>query len=297
MGPDVAGDTVLVYAWHDAVCGFANLAGHAPHRDPVPGEAEHIYIVVGVAEGEDTLGLYPPPLAQELQGRSLGTLQAADLDIVRQAARDEEPPGEGRLRLPEPVLYTVGAIHDHELRRIFFAFPEPVRGGVHDGYVRVGVAPRGPPQVIQRRRCVRRRDDAPVEEDTGVEIPLCRPLERLYAQTPWQRAVQQGIPVQPPYHRTAVADQGVLVREAEPPCVLPGFLEAPSRRHDEPHPPLSEALQGGDGAICDLQVPPQHGPVQVEGAEIECQSVLCAAVFRAQVQPSRCRRAEGIAVP
>src|SRR5918995_781263 len=140
---DVAGDTVLVHARYDPVGSFADLAGHTSHRDPVPGEAEHIYVVVGVAEGEDTLGLYLPPLAQEPQGRSLSTLQVADPDVVRQAARDEEPPGEGRLRLPERVLYIVRAVHDHELRRFLFAFPEPVCGGVHDGDSRVGVTPRG----------------------------------------------------------------------------------------------------------------------------------------------------------
>src|SRR5215211_8146958 len=29
---DVAGDTILVYAWHDSVSGFADLAGHTPPR-------------------------------------------------------------------------------------------------------------------------------------------------------------------------------------------------------------------------------------------------------------------------
>ena len=65
---DVAGDAVLVYAGYDSVGGLADLAGHAPHRDPVPGEAEHVYVVVGVAEGEDALRLDPPPLAQEAEG-------------------------------------------------------------------------------------------------------------------------------------------------------------------------------------------------------------------------------------
>src|SRR5215207_3879169 len=123
---DVAGDTVLVYAGYDSVGDFADLAGHTPHRNPVPGEAEHVYVVVGVAEGEDTLRLYRPPLAQEAEGRRLRAFQTADLDIVRQAARDKEPPGEGRPRHPEPTLYIVGAVHDHELRRLFCAFPEPI---------------------------------------------------------------------------------------------------------------------------------------------------------------------------
>ena len=219
--------------------------------------------------------------------------QTADLDVVRQAARNEEPPGEGRPRLPEPTLYVVGAVHDHELRRFFPAVPEPIRRGVHDGDARFSVTP----EVIQRRGCVWRGDDTPVEEDAGVQISCCCPLEHLYAQTSWQRAVQQGLAVHPPHHRTAVADQGVIIREAKPPRVLSGVLEAPPRRHDEPHPPLSETLQGGNGALCDPQVPPQHGPVEVEGAEIEGQSVLRAAVFRAQVQPSRCRRSEWIGVP
>src|SRR5215212_8549899 len=76
--------------------------------DTVPREAEHVYIVVGVAEGEDTLRLDPPPLAQEAEGRPLRAFQTADLDVVRQAARNEEPAGEGRPRLPEPTLYIVG---------------------------------------------------------------------------------------------------------------------------------------------------------------------------------------------
>src|SRR5215217_6163629 len=290
---DVAGDTVLVYAGYDSVGGFADLAGHTPHRDPVPSEAEHVYVVVGVAEGEDTLRLDPPPLAQEAEGRRLRAFQTADLDVVRQAARDEEPPGEGRPRLPEPTLYIVGAVHDHELRRLFYAFPEPIRRGVHDGDARFSVTP----EVIQRRGCVWGGYDAPVEEDTGVQILCCCPLEHLYAKAPWQLAVQQGLPVHPPYHRTAVADQGVVIRESKPPCVLSGVLEAPPSRHDELHSPLSETLQGCNGALCEPQVPPQHGPVEVEGAEIEGQSVLRASVFRAQVQPSRCRRAEEIGVP
>jgi hypothetical protein len=66
----------------------------------VPGEAEHVYVVVGVAEGKDTLRLDPPPLAQEAEGRRLRAFHTADLDVVRQAARNEEPPGEGRPRLP-----------------------------------------------------------------------------------------------------------------------------------------------------------------------------------------------------
>src|SRR5688572_14684268 len=290
---DVAGDTVLVYAGYDSVGGLADLAGHTPHRDAVPGEAEHVYVVIGVAEGEDTPRLYPPPLAQEPQGRRFRAFQTADLDVVRQAARNEEPPCEGRPRLPQPTLYIVGAVHDHELRRLFCAFPEPIRRGVNDGDARFGVTP----QVIQRRWCVWRGYDAPVEEDTGVQMLCCCPLEHLYAQTPWQLAVQQGLPVDPPHHRTAVADQGVAIREAKPPCVLSGFLEAPPRHHDEPHPPLSETLQGCNGALRDPQVPPQHSPVEVEGADIESQSVLLASVFRAQVQPSRCRRSEGIGVP
>src|SRR5215218_4204394 len=290
---DVAGDTVLVYAGYDSVGGFADLAGHTPHRDPVPGEAEHVYVVVGVAEGEYTLRLDPPPLAQEAEGRRLRAFQSADLDVVRQAARNEEPPGEGRLRLPEPTLYIVGAVHDHELRRFFPTFPEPIRRGVHDTDARFSVTP----EVIESRWCVWRGYDAPVEEDTGVQILCCCPLEHLYAHILWQLAVQQGLPVHPPYHRTAVADQGVMISEAKPPCVLSGFLEAPPRRHDQPHPPLSETLKGCNGALCDLQVPPQHGPVEVEGAEIEGQSVLHASVFRAQMQPSRCRRSEGIGVP
>jgi hypothetical protein len=212
---------------------------------------------------------------------------------VRQAARNEEPPGEGRLRLLEPTLYIVGAVHDHELRRFFPSFPEPIGRGVHDGDTRLRVTP----QVLERRRCAWRGYDASVDEDTGVESPLCCPLKHLNGQTLWQRAVQQGLSVHPLYHRTAVADDGVVVRKAKPPCILSGFLEAPSRRYDEPHPPLPEPLQGGNGALCDPQVPPQHGPVEVEGAEIEGQSVLRASVFRAQVQPSRCRRAEGIGVP
>src|SRR5215212_10024516 len=81
---DVAGDTVLVYAGYDSVGGFADLAGHTPHRDAVPGEAEHVYVVVCVAEGE---------------GRRFRAFQIADLHIVRQAARNEETPGEGRPRL------------------------------------------------------------------------------------------------------------------------------------------------------------------------------------------------------
>src|SRR5215213_10239290 len=108
---DVAGDTVLVHAGHD------------PDRDPVPGEAEHVYVVVGVAESEDALRLYRPPLAQEPECRCLRALQTADLDVVRQAARNEEPPGEGRLRLLEPTPYIVGAVHDHELRRFFPSIP------------------------------------------------------------------------------------------------------------------------------------------------------------------------------
>src|SRR5215216_796639 len=130
---DVAGDTVLVYAGYDSVGGFAYLAGDTSHRDPVPGEAEHVYIVVGVAEGEDTLGLYAPPLAQEPEGRCFRAFQATDLDVVRQAARDEEPPGESALRLLQPTFYVVGAVHDHELDRFFSAVPEPVGGRVHDG--------------------------------------------------------------------------------------------------------------------------------------------------------------------
>src|SRR5688500_10395466 len=73
-GLDVAGDTVLIHAGHDSIRGLADLAGHTPDCDPVPGEAEHVYVVVGVAEGEDTLRLYPPPLAQEPQGRCLSAL-------------------------------------------------------------------------------------------------------------------------------------------------------------------------------------------------------------------------------
>src|SRR5918993_4493866 len=118
---DVAGDTVLVYAGYDSVGGFADLADHTPYRNPVPGEAEHVYVVVGVAEGEDSLRLYRPPLAQEAEGGRLRAFQTADLDVVRQAARNEEPPGEDRPRLPEPTLYIVGAVHDHELRRLFSA--------------------------------------------------------------------------------------------------------------------------------------------------------------------------------
>src|SRR5215213_2532662 len=283
---DVAGDTVLVYARHDSVGGFAYLAGHTSPRDPVPREAEHVYIVVGVAEGEDMLWLDPPPLAQEAEGRRLRAFQTADLHVVRQAARNEEPPGEGRPRLPEPTLYIVGAVHDHEFRRFFPTFPEPIRRGVHYTDARFSVTP----EVIQRRGCVWRGYDAPVEEDTGVQILCCCPLEHLYAQTLWELAVQQGLPVHPPYHRTAVADQGVLIREAKPTSVLSGFLESPPRCHDEPHPPLSETLQGCNCALRDPKVPPQYGPVEVEGAEIESQSVLRAAVFRAQVQPFRCRR-------
>src|SRR5215208_837009 len=290
---DVAGDTVLVHAGHDLVRGLADLAGHTPDRDPVPGEAEHVYVVVGVAESEDALRLYRPPLAQEPECRCLRALQTADLDVVRQAARNEEPPGEGRLRLLEPTPYIVGAVHDHELRRFFPAFPEPSGRGVHDGDTRLRVTP----QVLERRRCAWRGDGAPVNEDAGVQVPHCCPLQHLYAQLSWQLAVQQSLPVHPPYHRTAVADQGVMIREAKPPCVLSGVLEAPPRRHDEPHPPLSETLQGCNGTLCEPQVPPQHGPVEVEGAEIEGQSVLRASVFRAQVQPSRCRRAEEIGVP
>src|SRR5687768_6640489 len=124
---DVAGDTVLVYAGYDPIGGFADLAGHTPHRDPVPGEAEHVYVVVGVAEGEDALRLDPPPLAQEAEGRRLRAFQTADLDVVRQAARNEEPPVESRPCRLEPALYIVGAVHDHELRRLFCTFPEPIR--------------------------------------------------------------------------------------------------------------------------------------------------------------------------
>jgi hypothetical protein len=36
--------------------------------------------------------------------------------------------------------------------------------------------------------------------------------------------------------------------------------------------------------LCDFQVPTQHCTVEVEGAEIEGQSVLRACVFRVQVQ-------------
>src|SRR5215213_9949412 len=126
-GLDVAGDTVLVHAWHDPVRGLADLVGHPPDRDPVPGEAEHVDIVVGVAEGENTLGLYPPPLAQEPEGRCFRAFQTTDLDVVRQAARDEEPSGEGAPGLPQPALDVVGAVYDHELGHIFPAVPEPIR--------------------------------------------------------------------------------------------------------------------------------------------------------------------------
>src|SRR5215212_8189427 len=163
-GLDVAGDTVLVHAWHDPVRGLADLAGHPPDRDPVPGEAEHIDVVVGIAKGQDTLGRYPPPPAQELEGRRLRAFQATDLDIVRQAACNEEASGEGRLRLLEPTRYIVGVVHDDELRRFFTAAPEPIRRGVHDGDAGLGV----PPQVLERRGCVRGGDDAPVEEDAGM---------------------------------------------------------------------------------------------------------------------------------
>src|SRR5215217_647882 len=66
VGPEDGGPQYL--AAH-LVRGLADLAGHTPDRDPVPGEAEHVYVVVGVAEGEDTLRLYRPPLAQEPEGR------------------------------------------------------------------------------------------------------------------------------------------------------------------------------------------------------------------------------------
>src|SRR5215216_1761168 len=289
---DVAGDTVLVYAGYDSVGSFADLAGHTPHRDAVPREAEHVYVVVGVAEGKYTLRLDSPPVAQEAQGRRLRAFQTADLDVVRQAARNEEPPGECRLRFLQPTLYIVGAVHDHEFRRFFPTFPEPVRRGVHDTDARFSVTP----EVIQRRWCVWRGYDAPVEEDTSVQILCCCPLEHLYAKASWQLAVQHGLPVHPPYHRTTVANQGVMIREAESPRVLSGFLESPPCRHDKPHPPLSKPLQGCNCALCDPQVPPQHGPVEVECAEIESQSVLRASVFRVHVQPSRCRSPEGIGV-
>ena len=81
---DVAGDTVLVHAGYDSVGGLADLAGHTPHRDPVPGEAEHVYVVVGVAEGEDALRLDPPPVAQEAEGRGLRAF--ADCRSRRSAA-------------------------------------------------------------------------------------------------------------------------------------------------------------------------------------------------------------------
>src|SRR5215208_6804599 len=202
---DVAGDTVLVYAGYDSVGGFAYLAGHTPHRDPVSGEAEHVYIVVGVAEGKDTLRLDPPPLAQEAEGRPLRAFQTADLDVVRQAACNEEPAGEGHPRLPEPIRRRV---HDTDAR--FSATPE----------------------VIESRWCVWRGYNAPVEEDTGVQILCCCPLEHLYAHILWQLAVQQVLPIHPPYHRPAVADQGVMSSEAKPRCVLSGFLKAPPSRHD-----------------------------------------------------------------
>src|SRR5215208_6465812 len=225
---DVAGDTVLVYAGYDSVGGFAYLAGHTPHRDPVSGEAEHVYIVVGVAEGKDTLRLDPPPLAQEAEGRPLRAFQTADLDVVRQAACNEEPAGEGHPRLPEPTLYIVGAVHDHELRRFFPTFPEPIRRRVHDTDARFSATP----EVIESRWCVWRGYNAPVEEDTGVQILCCCPLEHLYAHILWQLAVQQVLPIHPPYHRPAVADQGVMSSEAKPRCVLSGFLKAPPSRHD-----------------------------------------------------------------
>src|SRR5215210_947907 len=113
-GLDVAGDTVLVHAGHDPVSGLPDLTGHPPDRDPVSGEAKHVYVVVRIAEGKDTLGLYPPPVAQETEGRRLRPFQATDLDVVWQAARNEEAPGEVRLRLLEPALYIVGTVNDHE---------------------------------------------------------------------------------------------------------------------------------------------------------------------------------------
>src|SRR5919107_1986652 len=162
---DVAGDPVLVHAGHNYVGGLADLAGHAADGDPVTGEAEHVYIVVRVAEGENALLGYPPPLAQELQGFRLRAFEAADLDVVRQAAGDEKPSGEGGTRIFQPISDSVGIVHYHELGRLFAALLEPARRGLYGGDARFSVAP----EVFQRRGGIRRGDDPAVDEDAGVK--------------------------------------------------------------------------------------------------------------------------------
>src|SRR5918997_4612421 len=129
----IHGDPVLVHRRRHGVGGLADLVGHPPDRDPVSDKAEHVHVVVRVPEGDRTPWVYPPELAQELECSGLRALEAPDLDVVRQAAGDEEPPRERRPRLLDPALYVVGVIHKHELGRLPPAIPQPVGGRIDDG--------------------------------------------------------------------------------------------------------------------------------------------------------------------
>jgi hypothetical protein len=213
-------------------------------------------------------------VAEELERLRLGALEAPDLDVVREAARHEEPAAKRLARLLEPTLDVVGMIDDHELGRLLTAVSQPGCRVVHHREPRLLVAA----QVPEGGRGVRGGDYAPVHEDAGVQVSLCGPLEHLGGEGPGDGAVQEGLAAHPPDHRAAVADDRVLVGEAEPPGVLARPLEAPPRRHDEPHPPAPELVHGGHGPLRDLQVAPQDGPVEVEGAQLEGQPVLFAVV-------------------
>jgi hypothetical protein len=173
-------------------------------------------------------------------------------------------------------------VHDDELGGLLPTFLQPGGRRVHRRDAGLLAA-----RVVERRGGVGRGDDAPVHEDAGVKAALRRPLEHLDAELAGELAVEEGLAVHPPDHRAAVADHGVGAGEAEALRVLAGPLEAPARSDHEPHPPLPEPAQGLHGPVRYPQVPAQHRPVEVEGAQLEGQTIPRTVLLLAQDQPSR----------
>src|SRR5215211_948315 len=62
---EIGSDPVFIHGRSYGICSLADLVCHPPYRDPVPNEAEHVHVIVGVAEGYRAGGVHTPPLAQE----------------------------------------------------------------------------------------------------------------------------------------------------------------------------------------------------------------------------------------
>ena len=84
----------------------------------MPGEAQHVYVVVRVTEGDRARRVYPSA-RREAQSSGLGAIKGSrPLRNAAGCTGDEEPATKRILRLLEPAFDFFGVIHKHELGRL-----------------------------------------------------------------------------------------------------------------------------------------------------------------------------------